>query len=139
MSFLPRPRKRARPDFSLAIINIVFLLMLFYLATGSLIKPAELAADAPVTRDLPLELLPRPLLLVEAEGALFIDGVPVAKEALADAARNAAAEAGALNVLADRSLSARDLFDIIAQVEAGGVPLRIVTLRGVGFAEGNAP
>src|SRR5690606_36275072 len=61
MSLLPPPRRRRKPDFSLTTVNIVFLLLLFYLATGSLIKKSELETDIPVTEELPLERLPRPL------------------------------------------------------------------------------
>ena len=129
MNIIPQPRKRPRPDFSLAVINVVFLLLLFSLATGSLIKPEEQAAEVPVTHDLPLELLPRPLLLVAGDGGLFLDGVAVPADALSEATRGAAAEAGALNVLADRAMPARDFLDVLARVDTGGLPLRVVTWR----------
>lgn len=129
MNHIPRLRRRTRPDFSLAVVNIIFLLLLFYLATGSLIKPSELETEAPVTRDLPLELLPRPLLLVAADGSLRLDGVPVTQGALAETARQSGAELAVLNVLADRAMAGRDFLDVLARLDTGGVPLRIVTLR----------
>jgi len=139
VNHIPRFRKRTRPDFSLAVVNIIFLLLLFYLATGSLIKPSELATEAPVTRDLPLELLPRPLLLVAADGSLRLDGVPVTQGALAETARRSGTELAVLNVLADRAMAGRDFLDVLARLETGGVPLRIVTLRARPAPGGDAP
>lgn len=139
MSIFSRPRRRSRPDFSIAVINIVFLLLLFYLATGSLMKPAEMTADTPVTHDLPLELLPRPLLLVSADRSLFLDGVPVGFAELAEAVRAATAEAGVLNVLADRAMPAREFLDVLARLDAGGVAMRIVTLHAKGLVPDGGP
>jgi biopolymer transport protein ExbD len=127
--YIPSRPQRQRHDFSLAVINIVFLLLLFYLATGSLIKQNELQADLPFTRDLPLERLPRPLLLVAADRSLFLDGVPLSTGQLPEAARAAAASSGFLNVLAERSMPGRDFLDLVARIDAAGVPVRIVTVR----------
>ena len=131
MSIIPVQRRRPKPDFSLTIINIVFLLLLFYLATGSLVKQSELEADVPVTADLPLERLPRPILLVTAGSELLLDGRPVSRPELAEAARAAvqAQNVTFLNVLADRTMPASAFLDVLAGAGASGVPLRIVTLR----------
>lgn len=129
MSLLPPPRRRARPDFSLAIINIVFLLLLFYLATGSLITPREEAVDAPQTERLPLEKLPRPLLTLGEDGSLTLEGKPVAPADLAAAVRRATEGGHVLNVLAARGLPARDLLPILAELDAAGAAVRLVTLR----------
>lgn len=132
MSIIPAPPRRPRPDFSLNIINVVFLLLLFYLVTGSLVKQSEMEADVPVTADLPLERLPRPLLLVTAGGDLFMNGRPVSPGDLTEAAREAFAGGGEgtfLNVLADRSMPAAAFLDIMVRAGASGAPLRIVTMR----------
>lgn len=131
MSLLSKPKPRRKPDFSLMMANIVFLLLLFYLATGSLIKKNELETDIPVTEDLPLERLPRPLLLVTERG-LSLDGVAVSPgEAAANAKRALADQHGAgfLNVLAERHLPAAKFLDIMADIQAAGVPVRVVTLH----------
>jgi biopolymer transport protein ExbD len=124
--------KRPKPDFSLTIINVVFLLLLFYLTTGSLIKQNELAANVPLTSDIPLERLPRPLLLITGDRSLFIDGTPVASADLPDAARQATANGKPLNILADRSMSGRIFLGVVAQLEAAGIATRIVTLHSDG-------
>lgn len=129
MVSIPRPRKRPKPDFSLAVINIVFLLLLFYLVTGSLMRPGEMQADAPVTSELKPDLLPRPLLVIAADGGLLLDGISIDRAALGTAAQGAVGEGGVLNVLADRSMSGRAFLEFLAELDAGGVPMRIVSLR----------
>jgi biopolymer transport protein ExbD len=129
MSYLPSRPRRPRHDFSLTVINIVFLLLLFYLATGSLIKRNEVETDVPVTLDLPLERLPRPLLLIAADHSLSLDGAPLTMDELPAMAREAVSAGGFLNVLADRSMAGRDFLEVLARVDTAGVPVRIVTMR----------
>lgn len=129
MTLLARPKKRNRPDFSLAVVNVVFLLLLFYLATGSLVKPGEMEADAPLTTDLRPELLPRPLLVVVADRSLLLDGMAVTLDDLAARARDKVGEGGVLNVLANRSMSGREFLDVLARIDTGGVPMRIVSMH----------
>jgi biopolymer transport protein ExbD len=129
MSYIPARPKRTRPDFSLTIINIVFLMLLFYLATGSLIKQNELQADIPFTTDLPLERLPRPLLLVTADGRFFLDGNAIERKSMGEAARLVMRKSAYLNVLAEQSMSAGELISILAEVQAAGLPARLVTLH----------
>jgi len=136
MSYIAAKPKRHRPDFALTIINIVFLLLLFYLTTGSLIKQNELAADIPFTRDMPLEKLPRPLLLAAADGGLFLDGRPVAMDELRAAVPMAVGERPYLNILAERTMTADRLLTILAEVQAAGAPARLVTLREAAERDG---
>jgi biopolymer transport protein ExbD len=139
VSYIPSRPKRQRPDFSLAVINIVFLLLLFYLATGRLITHGELMTDVPLTQHLPLDHLPRPLLLVTADGSLFLDGAPVLMDALPGAARKAADNSRFLNILAERTVQADKFVDILARINTANVPVRIVTLNAQGRSAGNAP
>lgn len=136
MRLPPPARTRPRLDFALSTINLVFLLLLFYLVTGSLVQPEEIDADAPLTRDLPLDRLPRPLLLVAASG-LFLDGNPVAPATLIESARRAVAASPRspfLNILAERSVSAAGLLDIVGDIQAQGIEIRLVTLHGANQA-----
>ncbi|WP_353646408.1 biopolymer transporter ExbD [Mesorhizobium sp. WSM2239] len=139
MNYIPSRPKRRRPDFSLAVINIVFLLLLFYLATGRLITQGELMTDVPLTQHLPLDHLPRPLLLVTADGSLFLDGAPVSMDALPGAARKAADNSQFLNILAERTVQADKFVDILARINTANVPVRIVTLHAQGRSAGKAP
>lgn len=139
MSLIQTPPKRTRPDFSLTIINIVFLLLLFYLATGSLIRPQEIEAEVPFTKDIPLERLPRPLLLAAADGRLFLDGVPVRLSELGSVVRTQVPSGAPLNVLAERSMTADAMLKILAKIQAAGVATQLVTLREPPAVPGEAP
>ncbi|WEX10859.1 biopolymer transporter ExbD [Chelativorans sp. AA-79] len=138
MSLIPPQRRRPKPNFSLTTVNIVFLLLLFYLAAGSLVSRGEVEADIPITRDLPLERLPRPLLLI-AEGGLFLDGSPVPPGqagARALAAMSATPGAAFVNLLAARTMPAGDFLTVVSAVQEAGVPVRVVTLHeGYGVKE----
>lgn len=143
MRYLRAPTRRPKPDFSLSTINIIFLLLLFYLATGSLIQPGELDAEVPVTQDLPLEKLPRPLLLMTADG-LLLDGQPVTRAQAAGAVQAAIdqlpAKSRFLNLLAEQRVPAARLLDLAAELQTADVPIRLVTLRrGFQAVQGSVP
>mgnify|MGYP007051724458 CR=1 FL=1 len=100
-------------------------------SSGSLLQQPEREADLPVTHDLPIEQLPRPLLLLTADG-LVLDGRPIERAAVAAEARNALAagpQREFLNILAERSVPATRLLDLVGHVQAAGVEVRLVTLR----------
>lgn len=127
---IPRPPARRRPDFSLATINIVFLLLLFFLIAGTVVQKAETDVDIPLATKLPLENLPRPLLVVSAEGGLFLDGQPLTEDVLATRASDSLKLRGAfINILADRDQPATRLLDVLAVLAGAGLPARIVTVK----------
>ncbi|MEL6426040.1 MAG: biopolymer transporter ExbD, partial [Pseudomonadota bacterium] len=54
-------RRTVELDVSLAIVNIVLLLIFFFLATGRLLNPVDARIDLSDTSDLPLDQLPSPI------------------------------------------------------------------------------
>ncbi|MEM8811307.1 MAG: biopolymer transporter ExbD [Pseudomonadota bacterium] len=132
---------RVRPplDFSLTSVNLVFLLLLFFLTAGTIMQQAETTIDAPATETLPLERLPRPLLVIDAEGGLFLDGQATTVDAIVDGrvsgANNeangpASVTLPQLHVLPDRSLSARRFLTIVKALRANGTRrVTLVTVR----------
>ncbi|MDQ6434702.1 biopolymer transporter ExbD [Mesorhizobium sp. LHD-90] len=133
MKIIPEPLQRRRHDFTLTMINIVFLLLLFFLTTGSLTNREEADATVPLTRNLPLERLPRPLVLLEADGSLFLDGLAIQSDELVGAARAAIEATGRadapLNLLAQRDMAAAPFLNVAETLRAAGFSLQIVTLR----------
>lgn len=127
-SLLPPPRRRPA-DFSLAIVNIVLLLVFFFVITGSLVQSGETRVDLARTSELPLDRLPRPLLLIDEGGAMALDGVPVTEAGLAAALPMPAPDA--LYLLADGRLPAAALLQLTARPDLAGVALRLVTLHEV--------
>lgn len=128
---LPPPRPTKAIDSSLAIVNIVLLLIFFFLATGSLIASDSVEIDLPETTELPLDLLPKPLLTVDADAVMTLDGIPLEPGNLAAAML----DFPTLHVLADRNLGAGTLLDLLAAEELIAVSVKLVTLHG-NVAEG---
>lgn len=122
---LALPRERHKMDSGLAIVNIVLLLIFFFLTTGSLSNSTTVTVSLPETTELPLDLLPKPLLTVSLEGDLTLDGVPIERGSLAEAL----VDDPMLHVLADREANAGELFDLIAAEELIAVQVRLVTVH----------
>ena len=112
-------------DSGLAIVNIVLLLIFFFLTTGSLSNSTTVTVQLPETTELPLDLLPKPLLTVSLEGELTLDGVPIERGSLADAL----VDDPLLHVLADREANAGEVLDLIAAEELIAVQVRLVTVH----------
>jgi len=123
---LPQVQRAKAIDSSLAIVNIVLLMIFFFLATGTLISSDSVEIDLPETTLLPLDLLPKPLLTVNADAEMALDGIPMEPGTLADAL----IDYPTLHVLADRELGAGTLLDLIAAENLVAVNVRLVTLRG---------
>jgi biopolymer transport protein ExbD len=123
---LPPPRRK-EADFSLAIVNIVLLLVFFFLITGSLVQNGEIEIDLAETAELPLERLPRPLLLIDASGAMALDGVPLQADQIAASLGETLPEA--LYLLADGGLSADRLMALTTRPDLAGLSLRLITLH----------
>ena len=124
-SRLDPPRKGNKMDSGLAIVNIVLLLIFFFLTTGSLSNSTTVTVSLPETTELPLDLLPKPLLTVSVEGDLTLDGVPIERGSLAEAL----IDDPMLHVLADREANAGELLDLIAAEELIAVQVRLVTVH----------
>jgi biopolymer transport protein ExbD len=123
---LPPPRRK-EADFSLAIVNIVLLLVFFFLITGSLVQSGEIEINLAETSELPLERLPRPLLLIDASGAMALDGVPLEADQIAANLGESLPEA--LYLLADGDLSADQLMALTTRPDLAGLSLRLITLH----------
>ncbi len=130
---IPSSRQHRKPDFSLATINIVFLLLLFFLSVGTIVDSQEIGVDAPETRELPLDRLPRPLLLINERGVLSLDGRALTDEQLVSVAKNASLSqdgtVNPINILADVALPGRELVETVGRLSLAGVEVRLVTLR----------
>ena len=115
-------------DFAVPAINIVFLLLLFFITSGSQVNRSELSVAPPTAELLPGERLPRPLLAVTAAKALFLDGAAIDEAGLIRtiSERRAVDPAAfaTLHLLADRDMPARDVLLLIQRLRAD-LPLRL--------------
>lgn len=122
---LPPPTPTIRPDVSLFIVNIVLLLILFFLATGSLVNTPDMGVRISETRDLPIDQLPSPVLVVEDNGALTLDTVPVSVADLPDVL----SEETILHILIDKTAPALDLLELIDRPGMENLDIRLVTIH----------
>ena len=125
--FLPPPRKRFQPDFSLATVNIVLLLLLYFIVAGDPAEQGERAITPPTTRDLALAGLPRPLLALPPDGELTLDGTATTPTALYT--RIAAGELPRVHLLAARDHPAQALLALAGTLASSGAEVQMVTLR----------
>ncbi len=120
-------------DFSLAIINVVFLLLFFFILTGSVVQRSEMEVRAPFTKNLPLERLPRPLIVISQDSELFLDGLPIKEDDLIFKISNRPDQPNTaikkLNILADGALSANLFLSLVERLRKTGLPIKIVTVR----------
>lgn len=124
-SVLPEPSRKADLDVSLAIVNIVLLLILFFLGTGQLLNSPSYGTDLSQTTDLNIDNLPRPILVIEADGSFLLDGEPVATELLATAIDGQVL----MHILIDRNAPASDLLKLLARPEMATLEIKLVTIH----------
>ena len=122
---LPQAKKPIALDVSLAIVNIVLLLILFFLATGSLVSTPDEGVRISETRDLPIDQLPKPVLIVEEDGRLTLDG----EELAADGLPQAMVGHSVLHVLIDRTAPALDLLKLVNRPGMENLDIRLVTIH----------
>lgn len=124
---LPVQSRRTTVDSSFFIVNIVLLLILFFLATGQIMNTPSSGVDLSETRDLPVDNLPKPLLILGPEGQLSLDGEDIAPELLAQALVGQVR----LHVLVDRTAPAITLVDLLARPELALIEVKLVTIHRV--------
>lgn len=124
---LPPRRKNAHIDVSMAIVNIVLLLIFFFVVSGQ--EYAEMGeVDLSETSALPLERLPKPLLAINRAGEWSLDGEAITPELLPLALEKEAVEGDVFLVL-DRAAPASQLIATLNRPELEPYRLRLVTLR----------
>ena len=120
--------RRIQVDTSLAIVNIVLLLIFYFLLAGQDPK-FETRLELATTTALKPDTLPSPVLEVLGPEDWRLDGRPILPEALPGAL---AASAGPLHLLLDRNAPAGLLVGLMRRPELAGRELRLVTVKGLG-------
>ncbi len=120
MRLAPTPRPRA--ESTIALINVVFLMLIFFLVAGQIAAPVDQDVQL-VAADMDMAPVPDDALVLHADGRVTWRG------AASDAASFAAAHSeGVLRLMPDRDAPARDLIALaLALRAAGGQEVRLVT------------
>lgn len=124
-TLIQRPVPKARADVSLAIVNIVLLLIFFFLVTGQLLNAPNFSVVLSETSELPIESLPRPLLIVNDDGSLSLDGDPVAPNLLGPAL----AGQPVVHLLITKTAPATDLITLLALPGLAATEVKLVTIN----------
>lgn len=115
----------------LPLINVVFLLLVFFMLAGQFAGGDPFAVDPPATRHaLPLDGGP-PEILAAADGTLALDGQVTTIDALLAAlpARLADAPGSGVRIRADGDLSANAVARLLGDLRGAGVrQVSLVTL-----------
>ena len=126
----PRPRT-ATDDALIPLINVVFLMLIFFMIAGQISAPEALSIEPPISQQGRLTQPERILLLMDAQGRVALDGEILPASALPDrlAARlasagagNAAAGAGSgITLKADAAVTQGQLRELLAELHALGI------------------
>ncbi|MCO6385428.1 biopolymer transporter ExbD [Aliihoeflea sp. 40Bstr573] len=130
---LPRPRPSRKGESTIALINIVFLMLIFFLIAGTLAPPIDSEISFISTADADGSE-PPDALYVTAEGTMRSRGVEMsaADYVARESERQAETEGVEIKLAADRDLAADKLIDVVAELRAAGAgTIRVITERAV--------
>ena len=120
---------------TLALMNVVFLLLLFFVVTGNIAYQQDRSIVPPTSFLLSTGTPPADAILIDAEGTLSFRGQMLGPAEIATVLGVERAAAGAtaartFQVVADRRLKARTLLAVIEELKDHGLQsLSIVTVR----------
>jgi len=122
-----RPKSRREP--TIALINIVFLMLVFFMVAGTLAQPMDSGLSLIRTADLDGRA-PPDALVIRADGTLLYRGIEITSAAYVPLrGDDIAAE---LRLVPDRDLPAADLVRIARDLRSAGAGrVIIVTERGL--------
>lgn len=124
-----RKRKKTEREPTIALINIVFLMLVFFLVAGTVARSVDTGLTLVQTSELQGNA-PADALVVYPDGRLSVFAEPVADAAEVLTKLNY--ETGPLRIVPDRNLPAKDLVRIGADLRAAGAEkVLIVTERAL--------
>jgi biopolymer transport protein ExbD len=122
---VPLPRaQRPSEENVLPLINIVFLLLIFFMIAGALSATAPFELEPPRTGSAAVTGPPRGGIALAADGRVAIDGERIAIESLVERARawkRDASDESPLAVRADAGARSRELLAVIEALREAGI------------------
>ncbi|WP_425049724.1 ExbD/TolR family protein [Psychromarinibacter sp. S121] len=130
---LRRPAEKRKGEPTIALINIVFLMLIFFMIAGALAPPLDARVELVDTENLEGRA-PPDAAVVLADGSLLFREQPVDAAAVVAKARETdpTAEAPAVRLVPDRNLPAAALLNLAAALrDAGAGDVWLVTEKGL--------
>ena len=125
-----RKSQRMRTEPTIALINVVFLMLIFFMVSGTLSQPLDPDLSLIDTRDLEGQA-PPDALVIHADGRLSYRAEPITSATEFAASLNAE-DLETLRLVPDRALDAADLVSIARELRiAGAKSVVIVTERAL--------
>ena len=130
---LARPPKRSQQESTITLINVVFLMLIFFLIAGTLTPPLD--KDVTLISTLESEQAEPPdALFVTADGILRARGEEVTAQAYVAAVRQKdlllPEDPVSVKIAADRDLPAERLIALVGELrDAGATRIAVVTER----------
>ena len=138
-----KQHKKVMPENTIPLINIVFLMLIFFLIAGTVAPPVSNDLKPPSSRELPLMPPAANAVQILADGQLLHHGETLPLEEILarfpapplmenlEAPADPASEEDVLHILADKKLAATKLMPVLQAFRAAGhKKIRLVTIRG---------
>lgn len=131
MNRLARPKPASAREPTIALINVVFLMLIFFMIAGTLAVPMD--GDLRLVQTEMLEgRAPPDALVVHADGRLSYRGAPIGSAAAFMAGQPDGGQEQTLRILPDRALTAEVLVRLSSELRtAGAARVMIVTERAL--------
>jgi biopolymer transport protein ExbD len=127
------PVPRRYPDWQLQLINVVFLLLMFFVINGTISNLRDATIEMPKTSEQTLSGTVAEAAYIDVAGHVMFRGEPSTVSAIAEAwFKDGGADRAILpfQIIADRRLSAATLLDHLRQFRAAGFDnLTLVAVR----------
>jgi biopolymer transport protein ExbD len=120
---IEQPAARSQPENTLPMINVVFLLLIFFMLAGAFKRPELLPVILPEAQGLQEFQREELLLLVGAEGKIAFDGQLLSLEQLGAqiALHQEQLQASGLQLKADADLDSQRLLDVVEVLAEQGI------------------
>lgn len=127
---LARPQKRPQSEGTITLINVVFLMLIFFLIAGTLTPPLDNDITL-ISAETGEPVQPPDTLSARANGTLFFRGEFTDVETfLVRLGENNTDEALMVRIIADKELPALKLIDLVSKLRGLGVnSVHVVTER----------
>jgi len=125
---LDRPAQKKHYDSTIPLINIVFLMLIFFLVAGNISPPLQSDIELALAKNAEATAFPDSLV-ISKEGLLFFQDNPVSvDEFLLKRLSEKGEEAKIIEIIADKNLNAQILLNLVASLrQKGAEDIQVIT------------
>lgn len=125
----PSSRDRDLDETLIPLINVVFLMLIFFMLAGRITAPDALSVEPPESRTATPMVAGETTLLIGVDGRMALDGEILAEGALPLPAQILEADAPPLRIKTDAELPVAELQRVLRQLRQAGVArIELLTL-----------